>query len=212
MELRVPAEDHHHRRLCQAIDMGGRLAGVETRSMHACAALHGHPAVSFACLHTASHRGVVAEMSDATHTIVHAQVGNETVDQLSWTRPEDITTPRSFYYNKLALNGASDLNGQIVGALASTAAVFKTKQPSLYDKYMNVALPLYGMAIGAHSTDSLRPLPLRRAVPTAQEHRPNSVAKPARNWCQPAADMFWVLDICARCLLQGSTRTTTCRT
>lgn len=84
------------------------------------------------------------------HTAAHVQVGNETVDKLSWTRPEDITTPRSFYYNKLALNGASDLNGQIVGALASTAAVFKTKQPSLYDKYMNVALPLYGMAIGAH--------------------------------------------------------------
>lgn len=72
------------------------------------------------------------------------------MDSLSWSRPEDITTPRSFYYNKLALNGASDLNGQIVGALASTALVFKTSQPTLYDKYMNVALPLYGLAIGAH--------------------------------------------------------------
>jgi Glycosyl hydrolase family 9 len=90
-----------------------------------------------------------------TSTAARVQVGNETVDQLSWTRPEDITTPRSFYYNKLALNGASDLNGQIVGALASTAAVFKTKQPSLYDKYMNVALPLYGMAIGAHALSSV---------------------------------------------------------
>ena len=90
------------------------------------------------------------------------------MDQLSWTRPEDITTPRSFYYNKLALNGASDLNGQIVGALASTAAVFKTKQPSLYDKYMNVALPLYGMAIGKHFHWQPSSPVLRRAVPVMQ--------------------------------------------
>jgi cellulose synthase/poly-beta-1,6-N-acetylglucosamine synthase-like glycosyltransferase len=86
------------------------------------------------------------------------QVGNETVDSLSWSRPEDITTPRSFYYNKLALNGASDLNGQIVGALAATALVFKTSQPTLYDKYMNVALPLYGLAIGQYQNYYLQNL------------------------------------------------------
>jgi Glycosyl hydrolase family 9 len=118
--------------------------------------------------HTAHHHGVCGIVG-ATLATAHVQVGNETVDQLSWTRPEDITTPRSFYYNKLALNGASDLNGQIVGALASTAAVFKTKQPSLYDKYMNVALPLYGMAIGAYSTGNLCPLALRHAVSIMQD-------------------------------------------
>jgi Glycosyl hydrolase family 9 len=140
--LRVPAEDHHHRRLCQTVHMGGRLAGVDPRCIQPRAPLPCSDSLPppFSCAHTASQHSA------------SSQVGNETVDQSSWTRPEDITTPRSFYYNKLALNGASDLNGQIVGALASTAAVFKTKQPSLYDKYMNVALPLYGMAIGAQFT------------------------------------------------------------
>ena len=88
------------------------------------------------------------------------QVGNATEDILAWSRPEDITAPRPFYYVPVAL-GTSDLLGQLVGALASTALVFKETTPTTYDTLMSWALPLYGVAIGAHlSASSALPSPL----------------------------------------------------
>lgn len=54
---------------------------------------------------------------------------------------------RPFYYVPVSL-GASDLLGQMVGALAASATVFKGTQPALYDTLMTWALPLYGVAIG----------------------------------------------------------------
>lgn len=76
-------------------------------------------------------------------------MGNTTEDSLYWTRPEDIATARPFYYVPVSA-GASDLLGQMVGALAASAAVFRTSQPTLYETLMSWALPLYGIANGTY--------------------------------------------------------------
>lgn len=44
--------------------------------------------------------------------------------------------------------GTSDLAGQIVGALVSTAMVFRDKDPKYYDKLMTEARDLYSAAVG----------------------------------------------------------------
>ena len=71
------------------------------------------------------------------------QVGNYTADNAVWTRPEDITMARPTYYISTA-NGTSDLGGQIVGALVSTALVFQQLDPPYYNKLMTEAVNLYG--------------------------------------------------------------------
>ncbi len=43
--------------------------------------------------------------------------------------------------------GTSDLAGQIVGALVSTALVFREKEPTYYNKLMTEARDLYSAAV-----------------------------------------------------------------
>jgi len=65
------------------------------------------------------------------------QMGNLTVDQLFWGRPEDITTPRPYYavpLNRAAFtSSAVDLGGSIAaGLLAAYAAVPNAPNATLY--------------------------------------------------------------------------------
>lgn len=74
-------------------------------------------------------------------------MGNLTDDALYWTRPEDITAARPFYYLPVKF-GATDLVGQIIAALASSAALFQESDPAYYNSLMSWALALYGVATG----------------------------------------------------------------
>ena len=71
------------------------------------------------------------------------QVGNLTADRLYWERPEEMTMPRPTYYISTK-NGTSDLVGQMVGALVSSAMVFQQTDPEYYDTLMTTAVGLYG--------------------------------------------------------------------
>ncbi|KAK9826822.1 hypothetical protein WJX81_004238 [Elliptochloris bilobata] len=71
------------------------------------------------------------------------QVGNYTLERATWQRPEDMHTRRPVYY-VATKNGTSDLVGQMVGALVSTALVFQETDAPYYDRLMTQALSLYG--------------------------------------------------------------------
>ena len=65
------------------------------------------------------------------------QVGNLTVDQQFWGRPEDISTPRPYYavpLNRAAYNSSAvDLGGSVAaGLLAAYAAVRDAPNAALY--------------------------------------------------------------------------------
>ena len=45
--------------------------------------------------------------------------------------------------------GATDLAGAMIAALASAATVFQTSDPSYYNTLMSWAVALYGIATGA---------------------------------------------------------------
>ena len=76
------------------------------------------------------------------------QVGNETVEKATWTRPEDETTDRPAYY-MTTYNGTSDLAGQISAAFTSTAMVFQDSDPVYYATLMNYSTLVY--AAGARN-------------------------------------------------------------
>ena len=67
---------------------------------------------------------------------------------MTWTRPEDITAARPFYYVAVA-NGASDLVGSLIGAFAAAAPLFKTLDPVYYAQLLSMAQALYGIMISA---------------------------------------------------------------
>ena len=71
------------------------------------------------------------------------QVGNYSADKMVWTRPEEITMARPTYFISSA-NGTSDLGGQIVAALVSSALVFQDLDPNYYQTLMTQAVNLYG--------------------------------------------------------------------
>ena len=75
-------------------------------------------------------------------------MGNVTEDDLFWTRPEDMTTGRPFFYVPVSL-GASDLLGSLIGAFASSAPLFKTLDPVYYNQLLAMAQALYGVMISA---------------------------------------------------------------
>jgi Glycosyl hydrolase family 9 len=64
---------------------------------------------------------------------------------LYWTRPEDITATRPFYYVKVK-HGATDLVASMTAALASSAAVFQNVDPPYYNQLMSWAIVLYGIS------------------------------------------------------------------
>ena len=76
------------------------------------------------------------------------QVGNVTEDELYWTRPENMNTPRPFYYVPVS-QGTSDLLGSLIGAFASSAPLFRTLEPVYYNQLLSMAQALYGVMISA---------------------------------------------------------------
>lgn len=77
------------------------------------------------------------------------QVGNYTVEKTLWDRPESYsnkTAKRPAYY-VTTKNGTSDLVGQMIGALVSTAMVFQDRDPAYSERLMDAALKLYGPAV-----------------------------------------------------------------
>ncbi|KAK9904260.1 hypothetical protein WJX75_007984 [Coccomyxa subellipsoidea] len=70
------------------------------------------------------------------------QVGNYSVDRGRWDRPENMKDKRPVYYVPTK-NGTSDLGGQIVAALASTAMVFQDVDSKYSNKLMKESLDLY---------------------------------------------------------------------
>jgi len=77
------------------------------------------------------------------------QVGNETLEKGTWTRPENETqTDRPAYY-MTTYNGTSDLAGQISAAFSATAMVFQDSDPAYYNTLMNYSTLVY--AAGARN-------------------------------------------------------------
>lgn len=76
------------------------------------------------------------------------QVGNVTEDELYWTRPENMNSPRPFFYLPVS-QGASDLLGSLIGAFASSSTLFRTLDPVYYNQLLAMAQALYGVMISA---------------------------------------------------------------
>ncbi len=73
------------------------------------------------------------------------QVGNLTQDSQYWGTPENMTAstfPRPAF-NISSASGASDLAGQMAGAFASAAVVFKTSDPAYHYTLANAADEMY---------------------------------------------------------------------
>jgi hypothetical protein len=85
------------------------------------------------------------------------QVGNLTLDYDTWTTPENMTEAqvRRPAYVVHTGDGASDLAGQMVGALVSSALVFKEygNDTAYYDKLMTAAGGLYKQVRGRGGGD-----------------------------------------------------------
>ncbi|KAK9828913.1 hypothetical protein WJX72_002766 [[Myrmecia] bisecta] len=113
------------------------------------------------------------------------QVGNYTQDKGYWGRPENMTGPRPTYYIS-TVNGTSDLVGQLVGALVSTAMVFQTDDPDYYDKLMGAALDLYGAGT-RHRAKYTGQYIYNCAPPAAGSTILN---KPVDNSCPPPDEVF----------------------
>lgn len=94
------------------------------------------------------------------------QVGNVTEDELYWTRPENMNTPRPFFYLPVS-QGASDLLGSLIGAFASSAPLFRTLEPTYYSQLLAMAQALYGVMISAplHLSSPLLPPPSLEKAP-----------------------------------------------
>lgn len=76
------------------------------------------------------------------------QVGNETIEKNSWTRPEHEATARPAYYTS-TYNGTSDLAGQLSAALSSSALVFQHADSAYSTQLLHSARDLY--AAGARN-------------------------------------------------------------
>lgn len=70
------------------------------------------------------------------------QVGNQTLEKGTWTRPENDTNPRPAYYVS-TYNGSSDLAGQLSAAFSATAMVFRESDLAYHQKLMNMSTLLY---------------------------------------------------------------------
>ena len=78
------------------------------------------------------------------------QVGNYTIDQTYWGRPEDIPRTVSDYATRPAFiapaTHASDLGGAIVAALAASSLVFRGSDPGYSNTLLSAAFDLYATA------------------------------------------------------------------
>ena len=75
------------------------------------------------------------------------QVGNYTIDQTYWGRPEDIPRTVSGYPTRPAFTApathAADLGGAIVAALAASSLVFQKSDPGYSNTLLSAAFDLY---------------------------------------------------------------------
>eukprot|EP00884_Botryococcus_braunii_P012540 jgi/Botrbrau1/21287/Bobra.0573s0001.1 len=127
----------------------------------------------------------------STGTTVHYnivyQVGNYSVEKTLWDRPEaysNKTAKRPAYF-VTTKNGTSDLSGQIIGALASTALVFQDRDPAYSERLMDAALKLYGPAVKYRGRYT-RPFIYK----CAPEDATAILKKPIKPLCPPADEAF----------------------
>lgn len=73
------------------------------------------------------------------------QVGNYTLDQDYWGRPEDYDLDRPYYIAGDAV-GATNLAATMCSALAATALVWKSSDTAYYTTLMTAATSLYAYA------------------------------------------------------------------
>ena len=73
------------------------------------------------------------------------QIGNYTLDEDYWGRPEDYTLDRPYYTCGNDI-GASDMAGTMASALAATALVWKSSDSDYYTTCMTAAKSLYDYA------------------------------------------------------------------
>lgn len=83
-------------------------------------------------------------------TCSHAtQVGNYTIDQIYWGRPEDIPMTQGGFPTRPAFTvpatHASDLGGAIVAALAASSLVFHDADPGYSNTLLSAAFDLYAV-------------------------------------------------------------------
>lgn len=112
------------------------------------------------------------------------QVGNETVEKNTWTRPEDETTVRPAYYTS-TYNGTSDLAGQISAALTSTAMVFQDSDPAYYAELMQYSTLMY--AAGARNRATYT---YSFNYPCAEDVDSTNVVQGPQAKCLPADELF----------------------
>lgn len=83
----------------------------------------------------------------AQHQHGATQVGNYTIDQTYWGRPEDIPRTVSGYPTRPAFTApathAADLGGAIVAALAASSLVFQKSDPGYSNTLLSAAFDLY---------------------------------------------------------------------
>ena len=125
-------------------------------------------------------------LSDAWCTEVKGlvQVGNETIEKSTWTRPEDETAARPAYY-MTTYNGTSDLAAQLSAAFSSTAMVFQDYDPVYYNKLMNYSTLVYdaGQRNRATYTNGL-------IYPCATNEDNSNVVQTATPTCLPGDEMY----------------------
>ena len=76
-------------------------------------------------------------------------MGNYTIDQIYWGRPEDIPMTQGGFPTRPAFtvpaNHASDLGGAIVAALAASSLVFHDSDPGYSNTLLSAAFDLYAV-------------------------------------------------------------------
>lgn len=126
--------------------------------------------------------------SDAAQSLCEVtclpQVGNETLEKNTWTRPEQETATRPAYYVS-TYNGSSDLAGQISAALTSTAMVFQNSDPAYYAELMQYSTQIY--AAGARNRATYTHA---NNYPCAEDIDSTNVVQGPQAKCAPADEVF----------------------
>ncbi|KAK9842280.1 hypothetical protein WJX81_004432 [Elliptochloris bilobata] len=92
---------------------------------------------------------LIANSTGGNVSSIVYQVGNYTIDQTYWGRPEDIPRTVSGYPTRPAFTApashASDLGGAIVAALAASSLVFRSTDPGYSTTLLSAAFDLYAV-------------------------------------------------------------------
>ena len=120
----------------------------------------------------------------ALHTGCWLQLGNQTVEKSTWTRPEDETTDRPAYYTS-TYNGTSDLAGQISAALTATAMVIQDADPTYYNQLMNYSTLVYAAGARNRATYTSGFL-----YPCAEDADSGDVVTQGTPECLPGDELF----------------------